>query len=106
MNTPLNRRISSSLAATAATATLAALTSLALLAGPARAAEPAGASRGIEQALAAAQQDKKGVTLMVGGQPVAGGVTRIEPGQWVEMRSQQHGRIVVRLDRIDALLMP
>lgn len=69
----------------------------------AQAAEP---QRGIEQALATAQQEKKGVTLTVGGQTVAGGVVRIEPGQWVEMRSQQYGRIVVRMDRIDAVAMP
>jgi hypothetical protein len=69
----------------------------------ARASEP---QRGIEQTLSTAQQEKKGVTLLVGGQQLGGGVTRIEPGKWVEMRNQQHGRIVVRIDRIDAVLMP
>ena len=64
------------------------------------------AIKGIEQALAQAQQEKKGVTLYVQGQTIGGGVVRIEPGQWVEMRSQQYGRIVVRLDRIDALAQP
>ena len=53
--------------------------------------------------LAQAQQEKKGVTLYVQGQTVGGGVVRIEPGQWVELRSQQYGRIIVRLDRIDGL---
>ncbi len=76
----------------------------ALVAGtPARAAEP---PRAIEQLLAAAQQEKRGVTLHVSGQIVAGGVVRIEPGQWVELRNQQFGRIVVRLDRVDAAAMP
>lgn len=64
------------------------------------------AIKGIEQALAQAQQEKKGVTLYVQGQTIGGGVVRIEPGQWVEMRSQQYGRIVVRLDRIDGLAQP
>lgn len=59
--------------------------------------------KGIEQALAQAQQEKKGVTLYVQGQTIGGGVVRIEPGQWVELRSQQFGRIIVRLDRIDGL---
>ena len=59
--------------------------------------------KGIEQALTQAQQDKKGVTLYVQGQTIGGGVVRIEPGQWVELRSQQFGRIIVRLDRIDGL---
>lgn len=77
--------------------------SLSLLAGTVHAAEPA--TKAIEQALVAAQDAKKGVTLMVSGQPIAGGVVKLEPGQWVELRNQQHGRIVVRLDRIDAVLM-
>ena len=64
------------------------------------------ATKGIEQALAQAQQENKGVTLYVQGQTVGGGVVRIEPGQWVELRSQQSGRIIVRLDRIDGLAHP
>lgn len=64
------------------------------------------AIKGIEQALTQAQQEKKGVTLYVQGQTVGGGVVRIEPGQWVELRSQQYGRILVRLDRIDGLAHP
>lgn len=66
---------------------------------PARAAEP---PRAVEQLLSTAQQDKRGVTLYVAGQVIAGAVLRIEPGQWVELRNQQFGRIVVRLDRVDA----
>jgi hypothetical protein len=61
--------------------------------------------KGIEQALATAQQEKKSVTLYVGGQVIGGGVLRIEPGQWVELKNQQFGRIIVRLDRIDGLAM-
>lgn len=76
---------------------------VALPAAAPRAAEP---NRGIEQVLAVAQQEKKGVTLHVSGQTIGGGVGRIEPGQFVEMRSQQYGRIVVRIDRIDAVLIP
>ena len=88
--------------------TLRALSAVALVAAalaptPALAADP---QKGIEQALAAAQADKKGVTLYVQGQQIGGGVLRIEPGQWVEMRSQQYGKIIVRLDRIDGLAQP
>lgn len=64
------------------------------------------APRAIEQALGAAQQDKRGVNLYVGGQVIPGIVVRVEPGQWVELRSQQFSRIIVRLDRIDALAQP
>lgn len=86
-------------------ATRLALATLALALG-AGAASASDINRGIEQALTAAQQDKKGVTLYVGGQTIAGGVTKIEAGQWVEMRNQQWGRIIVRLDRIDGIAAP
>lgn len=87
-----------------ALAPLMTMAALAALHSPhAQASEP---HRGIEQMLAAAQQEKKGVTLHVNGQTIGGGVLRIEPGAWVEMRSQQYGRIVVRIDRIDAVVMP
>jgi len=66
----------------------------------------ADAAHGIEQALQAALQDKRGITLYVAGQAVGGAVTRIEPGQWVELRNQQYGHIVVRIDRIDGVAMP
>jgi hypothetical protein len=61
---------------------------------------------GIEQALGAALQDKRGITLYVAGQTISGAVTRIEAGKWVEMRNQQYGRIIVRLDRIDGIAAP
>jgi len=81
---------------------LAVLT-LALASGFAHAAD---ALQGIEQALHAAMTDKRGITLYVNGQTIAGAVTRIEPGQWVEMRNQQYGRMIVRLDRIDGVAAP
>lgn len=62
--------------------------------------------KGVEKMLTIAQQDKKGVTLYIGGQTVGGAVLRIEPGQWVELRNQQFGRLVIRLDRIDAVALP
>lgn len=79
---------------------------LVLTLAAAAAAVAAEAPRGIEQALATAQQDKRGVTLYVGGQAIGGAVVRVEPGQWVELRNPQYGHIVVRLDRIDAVAAP
>jgi dissimilatory sulfite reductase (desulfoviridin) alpha/beta subunit len=70
------------------------------------AAVAADAVKGIEQALTAAQQDKRGITVYVGGQSIGGAVTRVEPGQWVEMKNQTHGKIIVRIDRIDAIAAP
>ncbi|KQV86048.1 hypothetical protein [Pelomonas sp. Root1237] len=64
------------------------------------------ATRGIEQALTTALQDKRGITLYVAGQTISGAVTRIEPGLWVELRNQQFGRMIVRLDRIDGIAAP
>ncbi|MEO6325585.1 MAG: hypothetical protein ABIT01_03970 [Thermoanaerobaculia bacterium] len=46
--------------------------------------------------------EKKGITLYVGGQAIAGGVTRIGTDV-VELRSQELARIVVRIDRIDGV---
>lgn len=62
--------------------------------------------RGIEQALAASQADKRGVTLYVNGQTLAGAVIRFEPGQWVELKGAAGSRIVVRIERIDAVVTP
>ena len=76
---------------------------LAALAGAAAAAD---AVKGIEAALVAAQQDKRGITLYVSGQTIAGGVTKVEPGAWVEMKNQTSGKIVVRIDRIDGIAAP
>jgi len=76
---------------------------LALASGAAAAAD---AVKGIEQALVAAQQDKRGITIYVSGQTIGGAVTRVEPGQWVELKNQTHGKIIVRLDRIDAIAAP
>ena len=70
------------------------------------AALAADVNKGIEQALAAAQESKKGIMVYAGGQAIGGAVVKIEPGQWVELRSQQYGRIVVRMDRIDGIAMP
>ena len=70
------------------------------------AASSADALRGIEQALVAAQQDKRGITVYVAGQTIGGAVTRIETGQWVELRNQTAGKIIVRLDRIDGIAAP
>jgi len=47
--------------------------------------------------------EKKGVELIVGGERIAGYVTAIGPDS-VVLASREHGRIVVRRDRIDAVL--
>lgn len=63
-------------------------------------------TKGLQEALQAAQDSKKGIMVYVGGQAIGGAVVKIEAGQWVELRSQQYGRIVIRMDRIDGIAMP
>jgi hypothetical protein len=67
------------------------------------AAEP---SKALEDAFNAAMASKRGVTLYVNGQTIAGAVTKIEPGRSVELRSQEFSRIVVRWESIDGIAMP
>ena len=61
------------------------------------------AVEGVEQQLAAMQGDKRGVTLHVNGQQIGGAVVKVEPGKFVELRGPAGQRIVVRLERIDAV---
>lgn len=48
-------------------------------------------------------KERKGVTCYVNGQTVQGRVTRMLGEQAVELTSREYGRIVIRLDRIDAV---
>ena len=69
----------------------------------ASAAEP---PKGLEEALQAALQSKRGVTVYVNGQSLGGAVTRVEAGKWIELRNQEFSRIVVRWSRIDGVALP
>lgn len=51
-------------------------------------------------------RDKKGLTFFVKGKEIGGLVLRlIDDGQAVEAKSQQYGKIVIRLDSVDAIAM-
>ena len=54
--------------------------------------------------LEASKNEKKGVTLWVKGQAIAGEVTNME-GEWVEMRSREYSRIVVKIESVDGAAM-
>lgn len=71
-----------------------------------QAAQAADPQRGIESALAAAMEAKRGITLAVGGQMLGGAVVKIDSGGVVELRGPQGARITVRIDRIDAVTLP
>jgi hypothetical protein len=60
----------------------------------------------LEAALNAAMASKRGITLYVNGQTIGGAITKVEAGQYIELRNQEFGRIVVRWDRIDAIALP
>jgi len=54
--------------------------------------------------LEASQSEKKGLMLWVRGQSIAGLVVKID-AESVELRSREYGRIVVRLESLDAVAM-
>ena len=56
-----------------------------------------------QELFAASQKDKKGLTFFVKGQSIPGVVTKIIGTDAVEVRNQTHGRIIIRIDQIDAL---
>jgi hypothetical protein len=41
-----------------------------------------------------APADERGISRYLGGQFIAGAVSRVEPGEWVELRNQQSGHII------------
>lgn len=77
-----------------------------VLAGAALSAAAADLPKGLEDAINAAMASKRGVTLYVNGQAIGGAITKVEPGQYVELRNQEFGRIVVRWERIDGIALP
>jgi hypothetical protein len=48
-------------------------------------------------------KEKKGLTFYVQGQVISGAVTRLLGEDAVEVKNREFGRIVIRLDRIDAV---
>ena len=66
----------------------------------------ADAPKALEDAINAALASKRGVTLYVNGQTIGGAITKVEPGQYVELRNQEFGKIVVRWERIDGIALP
>lgn len=61
------------------------------------------ASQTYQDLFALSQKEKRGLTFYVRGQAIPGIVTRVIGAEAVEVRNQTHGRIIIRLDRIDAL---
>lgn len=53
--------------------------------------------------LAQSMEQKFGVYFFIKGQVIAGVVTKINDDRTVEARSQQYDRILIRLDRVEAM---
>ena len=51
-------------------------------------------------------KEKKGLVLYVDGQQISGVFTRMVGSDAVELRNREVSRLVVRLDRIDAIAAP
>lgn len=66
-------------------------------------AAPTDAASAYQALFDASRDNKRGLTLYVDGATVNGYVVRMIGRDAVELRSQQHDRIVVKLDRIDAI---
>lgn len=54
--------------------------------------------------LEASQNDKKGLMVWVKGQAIPGIVTKIDT-EWVELRSREYSRIVLKIESIDGAAM-
>jgi endonuclease YncB( thermonuclease family) len=61
------------------------------------------AVKAYQELFAQSQKDKRGLTFYVKGQSIPGVVTRVIGNDAVEVRNQTHGRIVIRIDSIDAI---
>lgn len=61
------------------------------------------AVQGFQELFAQSQKDKRGLTFFVKGQSIPGVVTKVLGSDAVEVRNQTHGRIIIRIDSIDAV---
>lgn len=79
----------------------------AVLASPAHAQGSAAPSDTLFQAyqelFTLSQKEKRGLMFYVRGQQIGGAVTRVIGRDAVEVRNQTYGRIIIRIDHIDAV---
>jgi len=63
----------------------------------------AGDAQAFRELLEMSLKEKKGLVFYVNGQTIAGAVTRFIGEDAVEVKNREFGRIIIRLDRIDAV---
>jgi hypothetical protein len=78
-----------------------------LWAGGAAAQSSGGPSGAVMQAyqelFSVSQKEKRGLMFFVRGQQIGGAVTKVMGNDAVEIRNQTYGRIVIRIEHIDAV---
>jgi len=50
-------------------------------------------------------KEKRGLTIFIGGQTVAGIVVRVVGTDGIEVRSQTYSRLIIRLDAVEAMAL-
>jgi hypothetical protein len=50
-------------------------------------------------------KEKRGLTIFIGGQTVAGIVVRVIGTEGIEVRSQMYSRVIIRMDAVDAMAL-
>ncbi len=63
------------------------------------------ASTSFDELIAFSMNEKKGLTFFVAGQEIGGLVVKRHDDGVLELRSQQYRRILLRLDRVDAVAL-
>ena len=48
-------------------------------------------------------EKKSGLTFYVNGEIIPGFVMRMDDDGYIEVRNQEHGRVIIRMDRVDAI---
>ena len=66
-------------------------------------AEPGTAKEAFLELFTMSQQEGKGLVFYAGGQTIPGVVTRVIGDDAVQVKNREYSRIVLRLDRIDAV---
>ena len=66
---------------------------------------PAPVLQAYQELFAASQKEKRGLMFYVRGHAIGGAVTKVLGNDAVEIRNQTYGRIVIRIDQIDAVAM-
>jgi len=66
-------------------------------------AKPGTANEAFLELFTMSQEEGKGLVFYAGGQTIPGVVTRVIGDDAVQVKNREHSRIVLRLDRIDAV---